>query len=479
MAKHLQTFRGVDNASLMNAIRKNASNQYMDRVPNTTKATVAQTAEQLMNYQNDRNEFIDALINQVGKIEARTFSWSNPLTQYKGGMLPWGSTFEEYMVGIVPAYVYDERRQYLEGDIFGQHQIEAQSSFHTINRKEFYPLTVNRDVLRRAFLEPEGLSSLVGQLMQAVTNSDQIDEFNIMCNLFNLYEENEGFFKINIPNVAAFGSTMADVKFALRRMHEARYELSYPSRRYNAAGMTSAIQNDDDLVLFCRPGFKAAIDVEALASLFNVAAADVPFRITVLPDERWEHTDIQAILTSKHFFQVMDTLLENTNAENPVGLYHNYFYHHQGIYSFSRFVPAIAFTTGAGTEITVTPTPVTGIQVPKFVDTDGNVVTELKRGAYYGIVNPDKTQLVATTTPPNGTNNAVRIEADILRSDFSVLTQNGTLLIAQDELSPEVTFKFIAVDDEKVTRSVKLKITGDVLRVWPDPKVSPAPEATP
>ena len=472
--KHLQSFRGVDNADIINAIRKNSTSLFQSRVPLATQARLQDTADSLMDYQPIRNEFIDALVNQIGRIEARTMTWKNPLAKFKLGMMTSGDTMEEYMTGLARSYTYDAKRDALEKTIFGQEPLEAQSSFHRINREEFYKVTVNRNILKRALIEPDGLGKFVGQIMASAVNADQVDEFEIMCSLFSLYYENEGFFKIQIPDVGAAASTMADAKVALRRMHEAIASIQFVSRMYNAAGMPT-FASPDDLEIFMTPEYKAAIDVEALASLFNLSAAEVPGRITVLPKEKFNIPGVQAIITTKDFFVTMDTLIENTNVDNPAGLYHNYFFHHHGIYSFSRFVPAILLTTEAGTPINVTPTPVTSVsEITAAEQPGGTIVTSLERGKFYQISSE------AITTPAGGTNTAVRL--DVVGeaggvSDFTSLNQLGTLFVSHDEPSSELTFTSTSVDDETKFVTKTFDVTGDILQLWPDPQVIPEPAA--
>src|SRR5690606_17422670 len=171
-------------------------------------------------------------------------------------------------------------------------------------------------MLTRAFASEHGLSSLISSLMEAPTTSDQWDEYLLMTSLFKEYEDNNGYFKVNIPDVESFGSDSADAKFALRRLREMAENLTFISRRYNAAGMPVAAKRED-MVIFTTPEFKAALDVEALAAAFNIDRADVPSRMVTVRKEDFGIEGAQAILTTEDFFVVADTLLETRSAENP------------------------------------------------------------------------------------------------------------------------------------------------------------------
>jgi hypothetical protein len=463
-------FRPAPNHEIMNALKGNMSNAYQDRVPDATRANIADSISAIMDFEPNRNEFIGALVNRIGLVIARNNNWTNPLGKFKRGMLEWGDSIEEIQVGLAKAYVYDPQREYLEEAIFGQETPETQSSFHQINRQNYYKITVNDAMLRRAFLDEMGLSNLVQKLMDAPTTSDQWDEFLLMADLFQQYETNDGFYKIHIDDVSAQGSTQAQAQFALRRIRESADNLGFISRKYNAAAMPVSA-NKDELELFVTPEFNAAIDVEALAAAFNVPYAAIPSRQTVIPADQFP-ADIQAVLTTRDFFVVADTLFETRSAMNPVGLTTNYFLHHHQIISVSRFVPAIAFTTGDSTVEIPVSTPVTSVTVPVVTDRNSAVIpgTGLPRGDYYDVAS------TAVTTPAGGTNDAVELTLTGNLSPRTFLTNSGTLYVSDDEAGTVLTITATATDpvadgSAPKTANKAYTLTGDVLVFWPRPVV--------
>lgn len=461
--KKIQPFRKTDNASILNAIRADSSAAYQQRVPAATKANITASVENIMDYRVIYNEFVDALVNQIGRILIRNISWTNPLGKFKMGMLPFGSTVEEVGVGLATAYVYDTNRDYLEKDIFGQERPEVQSSFHSINRQEFYKITVNRDMLKRAFQSEEGLYDLINELLAVPAKSDEFDEYLIMRELFAEYDRNNGFFKVNIPDVEQ--GDAADAKAALRIVRATAGKLTFISRNYNAAALPVAAKTEQ-LELFATPEFMAAVDVEALAAAFNTEYTNIPMRITLMDEIPIE--GVQAILSTADLFVVMDTLLETTTAENPVGLHTNYFLHHHGIYSMSRFVPAIAFTTGAGTVIPVIDTPVTDvadIQIRSAITTE--LVTKVTRGQMFEVFSE------AITT---GVNKAVtyRITGQDA-SNRSFIDQNGTLYVypGENAVTLNITVEATDANNDQFMKSATVNVVGTKIGQWPVAPPSP------
>lgn len=453
------------NSDIIAKVWEYGSTDFQRRVPEPTKANIDATIRAITGYQPNYNEFVNALINKVGRTLARNASWSNTLAAYKLGMLEYGESIEEYQLGLIKAHVYDPRQAYGEKALFGRHGIDVQSSYHTINRENMYALTVEHPVLKRAFLSPDGLAQFTANLMAAPTTSDNWDEFLIMSRLFDYYERNGGFFKVHIDPL-----TSADnAKAFLELMREYAEILPYLSERYNAAHMP-VFANKEDLTLFINPKAKAKIDVQALAMLFNVEYGDIPYKVSTLPEEYFFGVDaeIQAVLTTKDFFVCADTYFDTASQPNPAGRYENWFLHHDGIYSVSRFVPAIAFTTGAGTIVLSDSTPVTGIEDIVITDTTGATVSgDLIRGESYTISSS------AITTPSDGENSAVRYKVTGLQSTLSYYSQYGPLHIAPNETATSITIQEFAEDDETITKTRTLNIVGTRIDLWPNPGVSP------
>src|SRR5205085_2463831 len=148
--------------------------------------------------------------------------------------------------------------------LFSRETPEVQANFHTINRQDFYKVTINESLLNRAFLDPTGLSGFINQLMEAPSNSDQLDEFLLTCSLFREYESNGGFYHVNVPDVRNLDSSGDDARLALRKMRAMADNLKFLSTKYNAAHMP-IFARPEQLVIFASPEFNAAVDVDALA----------------------------------------------------------------------------------------------------------------------------------------------------------------------------------------------------------------------
>ena len=476
MIIHNASITDANNVMILDAIRNQGSLDYQLRIPSATQAGVDSVLRNLTDYRPAWNEFESALINRIGMMIGRSKTYLNPLREFKKGLLEFGDTIEEYQVGLLKAHNYNPDHDYMEKALFGRELVEVQSNFHRINREDFYKLTINEDLLKRAFLSNDGLSKFVSDLMTAPTNSDEWDEFLLMCNLLTQYENSGGFFRITVPGVSDINSTAEEAKRALRLVRQTGELMRFPNTHYNAARMPT-FATPDDLILLTSPEFRAAVDVEALAAAFNIDKADIPYRMITLPREHVGIPDFEAILTTSDFFQVYDVKVETSSQFNPINLHTNYFWHHWQVISASRFVPSVMFTTGAGSVIDVSPNNnIVEFNSLTVNDIDGNPVAEVAPGYWYEVVadfdgGGDETTIYGVTYRVDGAN-----------STKTFVSQRGVLKIGGQETANEISVSAWDSNGRKigaVSISVIVPVEGDNFPDWPTISTPPVEIAAP
>lgn len=460
------------NQDWLNAVRNDAGLDYQSRIPEATQANIQEVVQTLWQYKPYMNKFVDTLINRIGLVIFTEWSWSNPLAPLKRGMLQMGETIEEIMVGLVEADEYDADRDELEKELFGAKKPEVSTSYHTVNRRNRYKLTIREPELVNAFITPNGLSTFVAQLLGAAQKSDQIDEFVAMANLFKEMDKaaigpdgTGGIFNVNIADISDIDSTEADSKYALRRMRAIGGTLQFPSRAYNLAGMPQAIK-PEDLILFTTPEADAAMDVEALAGAFNLEKTTVGYQKFVLPQEYYGIPGFQMAVTSKEFFVVADQRIETTSMHNPASLLTNYWLHHWQVISASLYAPIVMFNSlRESTVLNATEYVVTDITPFVITDEEGIAApTNLRRGEVYNVA------VNAVTTPAGGPGIAVRLSVEGKTSHLTRISNTGALHIAPDERANTLTIRAIAVDSDDIpqyTETTTRTVVGTLVTVWP------------
>lgn len=345
MAKNPLT--GVTNAEIMNAVRAEAPASYQERVPIATRANFAETGTAILDFKPTYNEFVAGLVDKFAFQYVHEQIIRNPLAEFKRPAQRRGRYVEEIFVDAAKASPYSP--ELAETEVWKRVIPDIGAIYHTINRQDKYKQTIERVELERAVIEEYGLSSIVGQIIQALYNGDNYDEFLIMKELLGYYYTNKLFYPVTTGAITDQDSAREFVK--LLQQYSGNFTL--PSRAYNSMGVLRQLSYDD-MVFFITPKTEADVGVDVLAYTFNMAQADYKARRILVDDFGTGTDNVIAILADRELIQQWDTYYSADSIYNPEGIYTNALLHHHGIYSTSRFANAVAFVTTNSDVATVT-----------------------------------------------------------------------------------------------------------------------------
>ena len=345
----IQTLAQHNAPVLLNAIRNDASISYQERVPQATQDNIKEYGSAVLSFSATTNEFLDALINRIGKVIITSRLYKNPLAMFKKGMLDYGESIEEIFVSLAKARIYSPETA--ENEFMKRVIPDVKSIFHKIDYKNFFKVTVQRRDLERAFLSAEGVYTLVDNIIQSLYTGAEYDEFLITKQLIVEYANKGFFYEVQIPEPSA-----DNIHDLVTQVKSYSNQLEFLSTKYNPMGVPTYSDKSRQYIIM-DTSIDAMIDVNVLAAAFNMDKAEFMGR-KVLIDNFGELTGAKIALVDEAFFQIYDVLLQFESVRNPEGLYWNYFLHKWNVFSVSRFAPAILFTTAENeiTNITIAPT---------------------------------------------------------------------------------------------------------------------------
>lgn len=347
MATSKATVR-ASNAELMNAVRSLASTSYRERVPVATQANIAKTAALINQYQPLWNEFYTTLFDRIGLTVFNRNQFTNRLKPFKKS-LNFGAVVQETSANLITAEAYNEEKNV---DPWAAGKPETVTDYHVKNRADTYGIRINEQLLYEAMTNEGELSAYLNGFYALPGQSAENDEYLIMRNLFAQADNADGFFNVQVQDVAnASDKTAAaqELTTAIRTMYLTTK--GFYSREYNRAGVDAMAR---DLVLLATPAVMATNDVYSLASAYNMDKATwMADRVIVVDSFGDMQGNPQAILCDIDAFQCYDILYKSASIYNPRNdsLY-NYL-HARGIYSLSRQRTVIKFSTAADTAVTL------------------------------------------------------------------------------------------------------------------------------
>ena len=361
---------------ILNIIRQNASHAYQDAVPEISDVSdIPAVGQAIVGNPTRSNEFINALVNRIGLVLAESAIFNNPYEMLKKGYLEYGESVEEIFIGLAKVLPYSAEKA-AERE-FKRTIPDVKSVFHIMNWKVVYPVTVQPEELKRAFLSADGVERLITGLIDSIYTAAAYDEFLLVKYLLIKNVTNG-----SIKPVQIAASDMKDAAIKFRGTSNA---FTFISGNYNFASVPNNAPKENQYI-FMDSTFNAAYDVEVLAAAFNMDKADFMGRLLLIDDfttfdnARWEvirdnsdmveevtaaelalMADVKAILADERWFQIYDDVSEMREKEVASGLYWNYFYHNWKIVSTSPYANICAFVTATPSAVTSLPFEVSGI----------------------------------------------------------------------------------------------------------------------
>ena len=380
---------------ILNAIRNNASQNYRGYVPKATPDadSIRQIGAIIMDYPALQNEFLSALMNRIGRVLITSKMYDNPWSFFKKGLLEFGESVEEIFVNIAKPFQFDPA--IAESNVFKREIPDVRAAFHIMNYQKYYKTTISNDQLRQAFLSWQGISDLIAKIVDSMYTGANYDEFQTMKYMLARHILDGHMYPVEIPEVTT--TNMKDIVSAIKGISN---KYTFLSTQYNLVGVATYTAKTDQYMLI-NSTFDATMDVEVLASAFNMDKAEFAGRRVLVDsfgsldtarlaelfanDQTYEEIgsdelkaldQIPAVLVDRDWFMIFDNFYNFTEQYNGEGLYWNYWYHVWKTFSVSPFANNALFIPGAPgvTKITVSPATST-VSAGQSIQLTANVKT--------------------------------------------------------------------------------------------------------
>ena len=350
---------------ILNVIRQNASYDYQSSVPVISTANdIPKVGEIIYGTPALANQFINALVNRIALVRVQSATFNNPYAPLKKGYLEFGETVEDIFVGI--ANVVDYSAEKGAAREFKRSLPDVKSAFHIMNWRVMYPVTIQDDDLKQAFLSVDGVTDLIARIVDQIYTAAEYDEFLLFKYMLIKAVTHGKMYPVTFLNT--------DLKNAAKVFRGTSNLLPFMKSEYNEAHVLTTTPKDRQ-VIFMDALFNADFDVDVLSAAFNMEKADFMGRLHMIDDfttfdnDRFEiirensdgieevtsaelalMADVKAIILDENWFQVYDNLNKFTEKYVASGLYWNYFYHTWKTVSSSPFANAVVFVETAPTE---------------------------------------------------------------------------------------------------------------------------------
>lgn len=333
---------------VLNTIRANATAEYQSRIPEATRLNIEDIRYAIIDGDNVvvANEFMNTLLNKVVKSVVITKMFSNPLKPLKKGTKPLGDTVEEIYNNFLKGSEYDETG----ANLLQRNLPDTKTVYHRMNYKQKYKITVSRESLSKAFASYEALESYITNLINVLYNSAELDEFINMKQLLKSAIDKQA---VKLVDVSDPLTSEANGKEFIKTVKTVSGLMVFPSTEHNAyltaqtkdKKAITTFSRKDEQILILDTATDTSVNVDVLASLFNMSVAEFNDTRKIVIDTfpEIEGGSIRGMLVDEQFLQVFDDLFTIASFNNGEGLYTNYILHVWQTLAYSILVNAVAF----------------------------------------------------------------------------------------------------------------------------------------
>lgn len=343
---------------ILNTIRANASYEYQSLVPEITDVTeIPRVGEVLYGYPALANQFINALVNRIALVRVKSATFNNAYADLKKGYLEFGETVEEVFVEICKAREFSADKAHARE--FKRTLPDVRTAFHVMNWRVQYPITIQDDDLKQAFLTVNGVQDLIARIIDMVYTAAEYDEYLLFKYLMIKAIAHGKMKPISIGS--------GDMKEAAVAFRGTSNMLTFMKTEYNASGVHTSTPKNDQYI-FMDAMYNAKYDVDVLSAAFNMDKAEYTGKLKLIDDwttfdndrfttiiensdmiepvtaeELALMADVKAVLVDGEWFQMYDNNNKMTEVFVSSGLYWNYNYNVWKTVSSSPFSNAVVF----------------------------------------------------------------------------------------------------------------------------------------
>ena len=329
--------------------------RYVDEIlPSTDIGTFSAP---LLENPNLMNEFIQSLVQRIVYTQIEVKLFRNPLQGLEGDELPLGAIGQEIYVN--PA----KGRKFNVDDFAGllaKYEADVKVQYMHLNSDIQYPVTITRAKIKDAFVSWDNLNSFVDGITQSLYNGCYIDRYNMTKALVTTaYAGNS----VQIETISAITSEDTAKAF-LQKARELFLNFQLPSSSYNAWGKVGGYgraikswSNPEDIIFILKNSVASYIDVNVLASAFNIDKTTLLGNIIYVDnfdvydgDEKVvDGSAIVGMIADRRWFRIKPQELVMDEFYNANNRTWQMYLNDVRMYQYSLFANAVVFATSGPT----------------------------------------------------------------------------------------------------------------------------------
>jgi hypothetical protein len=263
-----------------------------------------------------KQEFLNSVINKIGKQTYADQAYLNPLKRFKGEFIENASDIEEIYVSKAEDTGYDK-----EGaNVLDRAKPVVYARYHSNEIEHGYKVTVHDKQMRKGFSSKGALSTMGDHIVQSMHTGSNIDEYN------DIIEVLKALASAKTVNNTITIAPVTDESSAKRFCKEVKKIIPKMGEWNSLYSAKPNYAPKEKLVLFLDSDVDVEVQTEYLASLFNMTIAQlndttkvvIPNLITKLGNDQF------AVLCDERCLKINPTYYNVESIRNTRGKFTNY-----------------------------------------------------------------------------------------------------------------------------------------------------------
>ena len=342
------------NVDITNLVASMGSADLHNRIGTATEQTIGKIGETILTYTATKNEFLDVLVNKIcGQIFMNKV-YTNPLSFFEKDPIPFGATLESVFCDLIQAKNFNENfgtGNTEVGSLIGTEKPPVKTEYYSRNFAKKYKISVSDEQLRTAFMNANGLQNLINQVLTVPTNSRNFDDFQMMKGLL----ANASTKEVTLSTAYKTAADDVKAKELTKKTRAIVDRFGMMGNVFNIQGINT-FTNPQNIVIITTPEVAAMLDVELLATAFNMEKAEMGRRIVKIDSfQKYDgqnkkyvaDPNVELMIVDEDYIQFRRTLQVSESFRNPDHLTTNVFTHNQGIAAVCGFVNAVKILNSA------------------------------------------------------------------------------------------------------------------------------------
>lgn len=296
-------------------------------------------------YTQTKQEFLNSVLNKIGKQEFSNVTYKNPLKRIIGEFIEGAHDIEEIYVDRSEDIGYDP-----DGiGVMDRQKPSVHVQYHTNTKEHGYKCTIQNKQMRKGFMTKNALGTMANTIIAQLHTGKEVDEYNDCIDTLKALVSGANTQGLSAKEIKASISPRknnvisvkpvtdeASAKALIKEIKKTIYKMKDYTDIYSDKPNSASPQ---DLILYLDSDTDVEIQVEWLASAFNMTTTEINETTKMIVPNLKSKVGAIAVLTHHKSLKINPLYYDIDSIKNTKGKFVNYDLVTESLLSYTTWYP--------------------------------------------------------------------------------------------------------------------------------------------